>query len=56
MLELPFNEECFDVVIEKGTMVNRHNTVIFILHSKISVCHSYLLTSIISSQLVNFIF
>jgi ubiquinone/menaquinone biosynthesis C-methylase UbiE len=23
MLDLPFNDECFDVVIEKGTMVKR---------------------------------
>jgi len=22
MLELPFDDECFDLVIEKGTMVN----------------------------------
>lgn len=24
MLELPFEDECFDVVIEKGTMVRLH--------------------------------
>lgn len=28
MLELPFGDECFDVVIEKGTMVNLHVQII----------------------------
>lgn len=31
MLDLPFSNECFDVVIEKGTMVNMKFVMFFLL-------------------------
>lgn len=31
MLNLPFSNECFDVVIEKGTMVNMQFMMFFLL-------------------------
>ena len=31
MLNLPFSNECFDVVIEKGTMVNMQFVMFFLL-------------------------
>ena len=31
MLNLPFSNECFDVVIEKGTMVNMQFKMFFLL-------------------------
>lgn len=42
MLDLPFSDGCFDVVIEKGTMVNSNTYFNFPLHAELSICSFYL--------------
>lgn len=49
MLDLPFGDECFDVVIEKGTMVTNHLLVVVSYYLQILVFAFFVLIFISST-------